>query len=74
MLITTAEYKYLFGDNPKEEITNDDIIQKRGQRAKIQTYDDASDFYIWKESGIIYDEYETLHIGIVEKIEFEMEN
>ena len=74
MLITTAEYKYLFGDNPKEKITNDDIIQKRGQRAKIQTYDDASDFYIWKESGIIYDEYETLHIGIVEKIEFEMEN
>ena len=46
MLITTAEYKYLFGDSPKEEITNDDIIQKRGQRAKIQTYDDALDFYI----------------------------
>ena len=45
MLITTAEYKYFFGDNPKEKITNDDIIQKRGQRAKIQTYDDASDFY-----------------------------
>ena len=27
MLITTAEYKYLFGDNPKEKITNDDIVQ-----------------------------------------------
>ena len=74
MLITTAEYKYLFGDSPKEEITNDDIIEKRGQRAKIHAYDDASDFYTWKESGIIYDEYGNPHIGIIEKTGFEMEN
>lgn len=74
MLIITVEYKYLFGDNPKEEITNDDIIQKRGQRAKIQIYDDASDFYIWKESRIIYDEYGTPHVEIIEKTGFEMEN
>ena len=74
MLITTAEYKYLFGDSPKEKITNDDIIQKWGQRAKIQTYDDTSDFYTWKESGITYDEYGTLHVGIIEKTGFEMEN
>ena len=74
MLITTAEYKYLFGDNSKEKITNDDIIQKQGQRAKIQTYDDASDFYTWKESGIIYDEYGTPHVGIIKKTGVEMEN
>ena len=36
MLIITAEYKYLFGDSPKEKITNDDIIQKRGQLSKIR--------------------------------------
>ena len=29
MLITTAEYKYLFGDTPKEKITNDDIVRQR---------------------------------------------
>ena len=34
MLITTAEYKYLFGDNPKEKITNDNIIQKRGSASE----------------------------------------
>ena len=74
MLITTAEYKYLFGDSPKEEITNDEIVRQRGQRAKIQVYDDASDFYTWKESGIVYDEYGTPHVGIIEKTGFEMEN
>lgn len=74
MLITTAEYKYLFGDTPKEEIINNDIVQQRGQRAKIQTYDDSSDFYTWKESGITYDEYGTPHVGIIEKTGFEMEN
>ena len=74
MLITTAEYKYLFGDNPKEKITNNNIIQKRGQRTKIQTYYYSSDFYTWKESGIVYDEYGTPHVGIIEKTGFEMEN
>lgn len=74
MLITTAEYKYLFSDSPKEKITNDDIIQKRCEKAKNQTRDDTSDFYTWKESGIIYDEYGIPHIEIIEKIGFEMEN
>ena len=35
MLITTAEYKYLFGDSPKEEITNDKIV-RHGYSAKRQ--------------------------------------
>ena len=41
MLITTAEYKYLFGDSPKEKITNDDIIQKHYEKTQNQTRDDT---------------------------------
>ena len=50
------------------------LYKNGGQRAKIQTYDDASDFYTWKESGIVYDEYGTARPGIIEKTGFEMEN
>ena len=75
MLITTAEYKYLFGDSQKEKITNDDIVRQRIFCEKARSISEPdSAFRTYQEVGIIYDEYETMHIEIVEKIEFEMEN
>ena len=75
MLITTAEYKYLFGDSPKEEITNDDIVQQRIFCEKVRSISEpASSFRTYQEVGIIYDEYGTVRPGIIEKTGFEMEN
>ena len=75
MLITTAEYKYLFGDTPKEKITNDDIMQQRIFCEKARSISEPdSAFYTYQEAGIIYDEYGTARPGIIEKNGFEMEN
>ena len=75
MLITTAEYKYLFGDSPKEEITNDDIVRQRIFCEKARSIlESASTFRTYQEVGIIYDEYGTARPGIIEKTGFEMEN
>ena len=75
MLITTAEYKYLFGDSPKEKITNDEIVRQRvfcEKKRSISEPDSA--FRTYQEVGIIYDEYGTTRPGIIEKTGFEMEN
>ena len=75
MLITTAEYKYLFGDSPKEEITNDEIVRQRVFCEKERSIaEPASAFRTYQEVGIIYDEYGTARPGIIEKTGFEMEN
>lgn len=75
MLITTAEYKYLFGDSPKEEITNDKIVRQRIFCEKARSISEpASAFRTCQEVGIIYDEYGTARPGIIEKTGFEMEN
>ena len=56
MLITTAEYKYLFGDSPKEEITNDDIVQQWIFCEKVRSISEpAPSFRTYQEVGIIYD-------------------
>ena len=75
MLITTAEYRYLFGDNPKEKITNDDIVRQLVFREKERSIaEPVSAFRTYQEVGIIYDEYGTARPGIIEKTGFEMEN
>ena len=75
MLITTAEYKYLFGDSPKEEITNDEIVQQRAFCEKARSIAEPdSAFRTYQEVGTIYDEYGTVRPGIIEKTGFEMEN
>ena len=75
MLITTAEYKYLFGDTPKEKITNDDIVQQRVFCEKARSISEPdSSFRTYQEVGIIYDEYGTARPSIIEKTGFEMEN
>ena len=56
MLITTAEYKYLFGDSPKEEITNDKIVRQRIFCEKARSISEpTSAFRTYQEVGIIYD-------------------
>ena len=56
MLITTAEYKYLFGDNPKEKITNDEIMRQWAFCKKSRSIaEQASTFRTYQEVGIIYD-------------------
>lgn len=75
MLISTAEYKYLFGDKPKEEVSNDEIMRQRVFREKARSIaEPASAFRTYQEVDIIYDEYGTARPGIIEKTGFEMEN
>ena len=75
MLITTAEYKYLFGDSPKEEIINDEIVRQRVFCKKERSIaEPTSAFRTYQEVGIIYNEYGTAQPGIIEKTGFEMEN
>ena len=75
MLITTAEYKYLFGDSPKEKITNDDIVRQRIFCEKARSISEPdSAFRTYQEVGIIYDEYGTARQKKKKKTGFEMEN
>ena len=75
MLITIAEYKYLFGDSPKEEITNDEIMRQWTFCEKARSIaEPTSAFRTYQEVGIIYDEYGTARPSIIEKTGFEMEN
>ena len=41
MLISTFEYHALFGDKPKEKISNEDIIKERGKRRELPLYEDS---------------------------------
>lgn len=72
MLISTFEYHALFGDKPKEKISNEDIIKERGKRSELPLYDD-SDFHTWQQSEIVSDEYGNTKIEIVTKTGFENE-
>lgn len=56
MLISTFEYHALFGDKPKEKISNEDITKERGKRSELPLYDDSS-FHIWEQPEIVSDEY-----------------
>lgn len=73
MLISTFEYHALFGDKPKEKISNEDIIKKRGKRSELPLYDDNSGFHIWQQPEIVSDEYGNTKIEIVTKTGFENE-
>ena len=72
MLISTFEYHALFGNKPKEKISNEDIIQGRGKRSKLTLYED-SDFRTWQQPEIMSDEYGNTKIEIVTKTGFENE-
>ena len=74
MLISTFEYHALFGDKPKEKISNEDIIKERGKRSKLPLYDDSSNFYTWQQPEIVSDEYGNTKIEIVTKTGFENED
>ena len=73
MLISTFEYHALFGDKPKEKISNEDIIKECSKRSKLPLYDDSSNFYTWQQHEIISDEYGNTKIEIVTKTGFENE-
>ena len=73
MLISTFEYHALFGDKPKEKISNEDIIKERGKRSKLPVYDDYGGFQTWQKPEIMSDEYGNTKIEIVTKTGFENE-
>lgn len=73
MLISTFEYHALFGDKPKEKISNEDIIKERDKRSKLPIYDDYSGFQTWQQPEIVSDEYGNTKIEIVTKTGFENE-
>ena len=73
MLISTFEYHALFGNKPKEKISNEDIIKERDKRSKLTLYDDSSNFYTWQQPEIVSDEYGNTKIEIVTKTSFENE-
>ena len=72
MLISTFEYHALFGDKPKEKISNEDIIKERGKKSKSSLYDNSS-FHTWQQPEIVSDEYGNTKIEIVTKTGFENE-
>lgn len=72
MLISTAEYEYLFKDKPISSISNRDIEIAR-QNAQNNQKEKFS-FYTWNTAEVTYDEYGTLKVDIVEKTGFEMNN
>lgn len=72
MLISTFEYHALFGDKPKEKISNEDIIKERGKRSELPLYED-SDFHTWQQPEIVSDEYGNTKIEIATKTGFENE-
>ena len=72
MLISTFEYHALFGDKPKEKISNEDIIKERGKRSKLHLYDDSG-FHTWQQPEIVSDEYGNTKIVIATKTGFKNE-
>lgn len=46
MLISTFEYHALFGDKPKEKISNEDIIKERDKKSESSLCDNSS-FRTW---------------------------
>ena len=72
MIITTPEYKALFGNKNPKEVSNEDIIKAREKR-RLDVDRPSSTFTIWKEPGIIYDECGSASVGIVERTGFEGE-
>lgn len=72
MIISTLEYHALFGNKAIEEVTEQDVIEKR-EKLKENKNDSNDSFYTWKEPSIVYDEYGNAKIGIVEKTGFENE-
>lgn len=72
MLISTFEYHALFGDKPKEKISNEDIIKERDKRNELLLYDNSG-FHTWQQPEIVSDEYGNTKIEIVTKTGFENE-
>ena len=73
MLISTFEYHALFGDKPKEKISNEDIIKERGKRSELHLYEDSG-FLTWQQPENVSDEYGNTKIEIVTKTGFENED
>ena len=72
MFISTFEYHALFGDKPKEKISNEDIIKERGKRSELPLYEDSR-FHTLQQPEIVSDEYGNTKIEIVTKTGFENE-
>lgn len=72
MLISTFEYHALFGNKPKEKISNEDIIKERDKKSESSLYDNSS-FHTWQQPEIVSDEYGNTKIEIVTKTGFENE-
>lgn len=72
MLISTFEYHALFGNKPKEKISNEDIIKERDKKSESSLCDN-SNFHTWQQPDIVSDEYGNTKIKIVTKTGFENE-
>ena len=73
MIITTAEYKALFGNKNPAEVSNENIIKAREETSQLDAGRTSSTFRTWKEPGIVYDEWGNASVGIVERTGFEGE-
>lgn len=71
MLISTFEYHALFGNKPKEKISNEDIIKERDKSESSLC--DNNSFHTWQQPKIISDEYGNTKIEIATKTGFENE-
>lgn len=66
MVMTTFEYYALLEKIKEEEEKNINKEQKEKESL-------SSSFYTWKELGVVYDEWGSPHLGMVEKTGFEGE-
>lgn len=73
MIITTAEYRALFGNKNPSEVSNEDVIKAREEKRQLDAGRISSIFRTWKEPGIIYDECGNASVGIIERTGFEGE-
>ena len=73
MIITTAEYRALFGNKNPSEVSNEDIIKAREEKRQLDAGRSSYTFRTWKEPGIVYDEWGNASVGIIERTGFEGE-
>lgn len=73
MVMSTAEYKALFGNKNPNEVSNEDIKKARKKYWDNRRSKPNKEFKTWQELGIITDEWGNQKVGVVTRTGFENE-
>ena len=74
MVMSTAEYKALFGNKNPNEVSNEDIKKARKKYLNNRRSKSNKEFKTWQKPGIITDEWGNQKVEIVTKTGFEDES